>query len=73
MQPMRPLHRDLHVERNGARGGEAVRDGGRSGLHEVHGLRERLSQRRSLFRFWEAADPGTQIERDQEELLADVA
>ena len=35
----------------GARGSEAVRDGGRSGLHEMHGLRQRLPERRALFRF----------------------
>ena len=70
---MRPLHRDLHLKRVGARGGEAIRDGGRSRLHEVHGLRQRMSQRRSLFRFWEAHDPGSQIRCDPKKLLSDVA
>ena len=56
---MRPLHRDLHLKRVGARRGEAIRDGRRSRLHEVHGLRQRMSQRRSLFRFWEAHAPGS--------------
>jgi hypothetical protein len=57
MQPMRPLHSDLHVKRSGARGGEAIRDGSRSGLHEVHGLRQRLSERRFVFWLWQAVDP----------------
>ena len=70
---MRPLYCDLHLKRARARGGEAVRDGGRSGLHEMHGLRERLSERRALFRFREADAPGAQIERNQKKLFSDVA
>ena len=41
---MRALHGDLHVQRPGPRGGQALRHGGRFGLHEVHGLRERLPE-----------------------------
>ena len=73
LQSMRPLHCDLHVKRSGARRGEAIWDGGRSGLHEVHGLRQRLSERRSLFRFRKADDPGSQIKCDQEKLFCNVA
>src|SRR5439155_16926613 len=57
----------------GARVSEAVRDGGRSGLHKMHGLRERLSERRALFRFRKTNAVRAQIERDQNELFADVA
>jgi hypothetical protein len=53
LQSMRPLHGDLHVKRAGARGSEAIRDGSRSGLHEMHGLRQRLPKRRALLRFRE--------------------
>ena len=70
---MWPLHCDLHVKRVGARRGETVRDGGGSGLHEVHGLRERLSQRRSLFRFRETDNPGSEVERNPQKLFPDVA
>ena len=61
VQSVRALHRHVHFERVGARGSEAIRDGGRSGLHEVHGLRQRMSKRRALFRFWEADAPGSEI------------
>ena len=62
MQSVRALHCHVHFERVGARGSEAIRDGGRSGLHEMHGLRQRLSQRRTLFRLWETGASGSEIE-----------
>jgi hypothetical protein len=64
MQPMRPLHCDLYFERARACRGETVRNGGRSGLHEMHGLRQRLSERRLVFWFRQAVDPGSQIRRN---------
>ena len=73
MQSVRPLHCDLHFECAGARGGEAIRDGSRSGLHEMHGLRQRLPKRRFVFRFRETIHPGSQIRRNQEDLLRDMA
>ena len=62
VQSVRALHCHVHFERVGACGSEAVRDGGRSGLHEMHGLRQRVSKRRALFRLWEADAPGSEIE-----------
>ncbi len=50
LQPVRPLHRHLHLERARARRGEAIRHGRRSRLHEVHGLHQRLPERRALLR-----------------------
>ena len=47
MQSMRALHRHLHFKRSGARGSKTIRNGGRSGLHEMHGLHQRLSERRA--------------------------
>ena len=70
---MRPLHCDLHFERAGARGGETIRNGSRSGLHEMHGLRQRLPERRFVFRFRETIHPGSQIGRNQEDLLRHMA
>src|SRR6266576_4594228 len=64
MQSMRPLHCHLHFERPGARGSEAVRNGGRSGLHEMYGLRQRLSERRFVFWFRQTVDTGSQIRRN---------
>ena len=73
VQSVRTLHCHLHFQCPGACGSEAVRDGGRSGLHEMHGLRQRLPERRALFRFRKTDAVGAQIYRDQEELLADLA
>ena len=64
LQSMRPLHCDVHVKRSGARGSEAVRNGGRSGLYEMYGLRQRLSERRLVFWFRQTVDPGSQIRRN---------
>ena len=49
---MRALHRDLHLERPRPCGGEALQDGGRSGLHEMHGLHQRLPERRACTIGW---------------------
>ncbi len=35
----------------------------------MHGLRQRLSERRFVFRFWETDASRSEIERDQKELL----
>ena len=55
---MRPLHRDLHFERSRSRGSEGIQDGGRSRLHEMHGLHQRLPERRLVFRFWKTDGRG---------------
>src|SRR5947207_8064797 len=70
---MRPLHCDVHVKRSGARGSEAVRNDDRSGLYEMYGLRQRLSERRLVFWFRQTVDPTSQIRRNTDELCADMA
>ena len=55
MQSVRTLHCDLHFERPCACGSEAIRDGGRSGLHEMHGLRQRLPNDALYFGFGKPA------------------
>ena len=48
LQSMRSLHGHVHFERTRPRGSESAQDGGRPRLHEVHGLRQRLSERRAV-------------------------
>jgi hypothetical protein len=38
LQPVRALHRDLHVKCAGPRRGRKIRHGRRPGLYEAHGL-----------------------------------
>ena len=70
---MRSLHCDLHVECVSACRSEAVRNGCRPWLHEMHGLRERLSKRRPLFRFRETDNPRSKIGGDPQKLFLNVA
>ena len=69
LQSMRALHRHLHLKRPRPRGGERIQDGGRSGVHEMHGLHQRLPERRFVFRLWETHDRGAQVERDPEDTI----
>ena len=65
LQPMRPLHRHVHFERSRSRGSEGLQDGRRSRLHEMHGLHQRLPERRLVFRFWKTRDRRPQQPRFQ--------
>lgn len=67
---LRTLHSGLHLECHRSQRSCRIRNGRRSGLYEMYGLRQRLSERRAVFRFRQTRS--RRKTDDQKELFSDV-